>query len=93
MASVDGDSTTEQKSAHSAASSDRIVVVDCGKHKPKQVKRLRKGRGKLMDRVRETVAELESDGTVSPGANTVVLVVERRARQRKTIPLFLSDLS
>jgi hypothetical protein len=57
---------------------NRTVVIDFGKQKRKRVKDLRKGRGKLMDRVEATVAEVEAEGVVAPGAQTVIVVVERK---------------
>ena len=59
-------------------SDDDIVVVDLGKKKRKQVKKLRKGEGRLMHKVHEVVAALREDGTSKPG-DTIVVVVERRA--------------
>ena len=60
----------------------RVVVVDLGKKKRKQVKRLRRGEGRLMDDVREVVAELQAEGESQPG-DTVVVVVERKQRRMK----------
>ena len=57
--------------------SNNVVVIDLGKKRRKQVKRLRKGEGKLMDKVQEVVASLREDGTTAPG-DTVVVVVERK---------------
>ena len=58
-------------------SGSNVIVVDLGKKKRKQVKRLRKGKGKLMDKVNEVVAALRQDGTSSPG-DTIVVVVEQK---------------
>jgi hypothetical protein len=60
-----------------------VVVVDLGRHKRKAIKKLRQGTGKLMDEVRETVAELRGNGTISSNADPVVLIVrERRAKPK-----------
>jgi hypothetical protein len=58
------------------AAKSQLVVVDLGKRQSrKQVKRLRKGRGKLVRRIDEIVAELVETGTVKADAQPVVVVV------------------
>lgn len=57
---------------------DKLVVVDLGRKKEKHVKRLRKGTGKLLDQVLETVSGLQEDGVLEPDVQTVVVVVERK---------------
>lgn len=61
-------------------SEQNTVVVDLGKFKKKSVKRLRKGEGKLMDRVGMAVEEIRSslpEGTTMP---TVVVVVREKPK-------------
>ena len=59
----------------------QLVVVDLGKRQSvKKVKRLRKGRGKLMPRVERIVEELIEAGTVKADAQPVVIVVRERER-------------
>ena len=58
-----------------------LVVLDIGKRKKKQIKRLRKGRGKLLRRIDEAVEELKADGLVQADAQTVVVVVEAKERR------------
>lgn len=54
----------------------QLVVVDLGKRQSrKQVRRLRKGRGKLVRRIDQIVAELVETGTVKADAQPVVIVV------------------
>ena len=60
-----------------SGSGNNIIVVDLGKKKRKSVKRLRKGEGKLMDKVQEVVATMREDGSSAPG-DTIVVVVERK---------------
>ncbi len=55
-----------------------LVVVDMGRRKPNQVKKLRKGKGKLLDKVGETVADLVAEGVLDADVQTVIVVVERR---------------
>jgi hypothetical protein len=53
-----------------------LVIVDLGKRqRPKQVRRLRKGRGKLVRRIDAIVDELIQSGTVKANAQPVVIVV------------------
>jgi hypothetical protein len=54
------------------------VVIDFGDASTKQLKRLRKGKGKAMSRILETVSELQGDGTISAGAQPVIVVVGRK---------------
>jgi hypothetical protein len=67
------------------ASKSQLLVVDLGKRQsPKQVKRLRKGRGKLVGRIDQIVADLVEAGTVKAGAQPIVIVV----RERMDFPTF-----
>jgi hypothetical protein len=61
-----------------AENGNNIIVVDMGKKRRKQVKRLRNGEGKLMDKVQEVIASMREDGSSTPG-DTIVVVVERKA--------------
>lgn len=70
--------TPEETEAGELGGVAPIVVVDLGKQKPKRVKRLRKGKGKLLAEVTETLEELKESGVVAADAQTVVVVVERR---------------
>ena len=61
------------------ASASQLLVVDLGKRQsPKQVKRLREGRGKLVGRIDQIVADLVEAGTVKAGAQPIVIVVRER---------------
>lgn len=64
--------TTEGKSRNP-------IVVDLGKHKKKQIKRLRKGKGGLMDDVGELLTELKQNGVVDEGAQPIIVVVREKA--------------
>jgi hypothetical protein len=71
-------SSAEQR-ASDRASKSQLLVVDLGKRQSaKQVKRLRKGRGKLVGRIDQIVADLVEAGTVKAGAQPVVIVVRER---------------
>ena len=61
------------------------IVIDLGKHSRKRVKNLRKGTGRLADEVNGCLAELRMAGTVSPNAQTVVVIVRQRRSRNKTL--------
>ena len=70
---------------------DNLIVLDLGKHKRKQVKRLRRGRpSNLLREVQASVQDLRDAGTISSSAETVVVVVrpKRRRNKKKLNPLF-----
>lgn len=58
------------------------ILIDLGKKKRKAVKKLRKGRGRLMDDIGEVVAGLKSEGTIADTAQVVVVVVREKRRSR-----------
>lgn len=60
-----------------------MVVLDFGKKKQRDIKRLRKGRGRLMKRLNETLDELKAANTIDASGQPIVVVVRQRARRRK----------
>jgi hypothetical protein len=73
MATPAATTAPEQREDKGKAS---IVVVDLDEAQPARlVKRLRKGRGKLMTKVERIVSDLVADGTVKATAQPVVIVV------------------
>jgi hypothetical protein len=79
------ESTSAAPRASDKAGTSQMLVVDLGKRQsPKQVKRLRKGRGKLVGRIDQIVADLVEAGTVKAGAQPIVFVV----RERMDLPAF-----
>jgi hypothetical protein len=66
---------------NSTAGQKRTVVVDLGKKSRKQLKRLRRGEGKLMEKLDALIDEMRSSNQISAGAETVVVVVEKKARK------------
>lgn len=52
------------------------VVLKLGKQSAKKIRQLRKGKGKLLDKVIAAIAHLQANGTVLPGAQPVVVVVK-----------------
>ena len=69
----------DKKSDQSKSAKQPLVVVDLGKRQStQQIKRLRKGRGRLMERIDDIVDELVQNGTVKADAQPVVIVVRER---------------
>lgn len=58
------------------------IVIDLGSRATKQVERLRKGRGKLMDEVHDALDELAANGQVSKNAQPIIVVVSERGGER-----------
>jgi uncharacterized protein DUF6200 len=57
----------------------KAVVLDLGKQSRKKVRELRKGEGALLADVHDAVEHLREGGVVGADAQTVIVVVERRA--------------
>jgi len=55
------------------------IVLDMGKQKPGRVKKLRKGKGRLMDDVHSAIEELQQAGAISANVQPVVVIVERQS--------------
>ena len=56
------------------------IVVDIGKKRRKQIKRLSEGRGPLMNEVNELLAELKASGSIAANAQPVVIVVKQKRK-------------
>ena len=55
------------------------VVVDLGIKKAKLLKQLRKGKGKLINDVKQCINELAATGVVSGAVQPVIVVVSERS--------------
>jgi hypothetical protein len=64
------------------------VIVDLGKRKKKEVKRLRQGGGNLMEEVQGCLDELAASGTITKDAQPVILIVREKRRRGSSIPKF-----
>lgn len=64
------------------------IVIDLGKKKRKQVRRLRKGKGVLIDRVNGVMEELRSAGTLATGSQPVIVVVREKKSRRAKFGIF-----
>lgn len=78
------DADTTSSNGNGTAPKRKVLLVDLGKEKKKHVKRLRKGYGKLMDNVHQTLDQLEEDGEIG-GSSDVVIVVVREKKKSKGI--------
>lgn len=56
-----------------------VCVIDIGEHSRRRVRRLRRGEGRLMEKVEDAVASLQGNGVLSEGAQTVVVVVRQES--------------
>ena len=63
------------------------VLLDLGEHKPKRVKQLRKGKGKLLDEITTTIDELKSNGVISASAQPVIIVVREKVTVKGLFPM------
>jgi uncharacterized protein DUF6200 len=62
-----------------------VVLVDLGKQSRKRLKRLRRGEGRLMDEVAETMRRLREAGEIDANATPVVFIA-REKEDRLTLP-------
>jgi hypothetical protein len=67
--------TSDTKAPPSAEGQGVVCVVDLGEQSRRRVKRLRRGKGRLMDKVERVIEDLEEEGVLKAGAQTVVVVV------------------
>lgn len=61
-----------------AETKDKMLILDMGSRSKKQIKRLRKGTGRLMERLQDTLDTLRSEGQLSSENPVVVIVKEKR---------------
>lgn len=60
------------------------VLIDLGRFRQKEIRNLhRKGRGKVIDRVDDALADLIQDGVVSSTAPAVIVVVKEKRRRTR----------
>lgn len=76
--------TTKPASA-SEPHGETPIVVDIGTQRPKRIKQLRQGRGKLMDEINLLLNELRADGAISSSAQPVIVVVRERTPARSLL--------
>jgi len=59
---------------------DGAVVVSLGKQSSKRIRKLEKGRGKLLRELMGSLEELKSQGTISATAHPIIVVVKEPKR-------------
>ena len=70
----------------------QLVLVELGKRQtPKRIRRLRKGRGKLLQRIDGIVDELFQAGTIKANSQPVVIVVREKPRLPVAWPFAAAD--
>jgi hypothetical protein len=57
-----------------------VCVLDLGEHSRKRVRRLRRGEGKLMEKVEDAIETLHDEGVLDGKVQTVVVVVRQEQR-------------
>ncbi len=72
---------TEQSENGTNSAENNVILLDLGSKSRKNVKRLRKGRGKLMRRVMDTITDLKAEEEIAENAQVVVVVVKQRPRK------------
>ena len=75
-------SETENETETTTSSMDRVIVLDIGKKKRKQIKKLCKGGGKLLGEVEEHLEELRAAGAIDAAAQPVIVVVKEKQDDR-----------
>jgi len=63
------------------------VVIKLGSQTEKRIRQLRKGKGKLLDKVLGAITHLQTAGTLSAGAQAVVIVVKEKKEGFKLFKL------
>jgi soluble cytochrome b562 len=61
-----------------AAEHTAPIVLDFGSKSRKQIRRLRKGRGKLINRIDRVLEDLRNNGNLSATAQPIIVVVKER---------------
>lgn len=54
-----------------------MVLLDLGEQSRRRVRRLRRGEGRLMEKIEDAVADLEEQGVLKSGAQTLVVIVRQ----------------
>ena len=55
-----------------------MIIVDLGRKRARQIKRLRKGKGKLLDTVHQVIEELKASNSISGTAQPIVVIVKEQ---------------
>lgn len=69
--------------AGSAKKSTEPIIVNLGKAKSKEIKSLKRGEGKLMSKVEQVIAELETQMGDELGDKTIVPLIVLYSKKKK----------
>jgi hypothetical protein len=78
--------TTTEKTVsdgRSEATTLTPVIINLGKHKRKRVRRLRKGRGRLVGDVYDAIDDLRAAGEIGENDRPIVMIVRQKRKKRK----------
>ena len=75
--------TPAKPATRAAAPQGAITVVDLGRRSKKQIKRLRKGEGRLLNRVEQTVDQLKAENEIDAKSEVVVVVVKQKDKKKR----------
>ena len=59
---------------------ESAIVIDLGKKNRKKVKKLRRGRGPLLEKVDDAITELQQEGRLSNNVTPVIVVVRDKKK-------------
>jgi hypothetical protein len=83
------DEKKEERRSRAASKKADAIVIDLGRKPSKDVRDLRKGRGRLLDDVEDSIDELREAGALSATAQPIIVIVERRISARAGMLPFL----
>jgi hypothetical protein len=63
------------------------IIIALGKKSKKSIKAMAEGRGRLLEEVTATIDDLKSNGTISAGAQPIIVVVKQKAPKRNLLGL------
>lgn len=63
--------------ATTGAAENNMVIVDLGEQSRKRIRKLRRGEGRLMDKIEDVLADLQEQDVLEASAQTVVVVVRQ----------------
>ena len=85
---IKGDAMNNSGEATAALSANDYLVLDLGKQKKKQVRKMRKGQGALMGEVQEALTNLRANGSLDANARPVIVIVREKPKKKKKLSLF-----
>jgi len=67
------------------------MIIDLGRQKPSRVRQLRRGRGRLMRIVEDTILEMQQEHGEQESNQPIIVIAERRRRRRWRRSLWTSS--